>query len=395
LNKLLLILLLTIICDLAIADNSAVSDSVTESVNPTAESSLEINKKFESLESDLNRLKDSQKIVIDNVEKIVGLQKEFHSDALNLLEQLMLKNNTEDPISIKLIQPTNWYIFILPLVTMFIVICGTVLSIKTISLKSKESLLALENSNDNQYQINRENLNSTNELLVHEKDKFRSEQKLNLKKEVFLDLASSFADVLGVIPKLMKLEYSEKDINDQMKFHGGIVAKSYLVAEEKSVAEILKYSAETGEVFINLIRMRAVLLDHKEAIRIYQGTIDSANAEKNRIVSMMKEFNLQGRNDAHLFDHLNKSYDFHDEAVKENTESKSRQESKLKPLHLDFAKKCIDEHSRLLSLLPPMTIALRKELDNDEDSDIFVKALNSNVSRMRTAFGDVFKKAEA
>jgi hypothetical protein len=33
-------------------------------------------------------------------------------------------------------------------------------------------------------------------LLAHEKQKYQSEQKFTLKKEVFLDVARSFADVL-------------------------------------------------------------------------------------------------------------------------------------------------------------------------------------------------------
>ncbi len=65
-------------------------------------------------------------------------------------------------------------------------------------------------------------------LLEHEKDKFQAEQKLSLKKEVFLNLASSFADVLGIVPKLMNLNFSEKDIDEQIGNHSGIVAKSYL-----------------------------------------------------------------------------------------------------------------------------------------------------------------------
>ncbi|CAC9651318.1 hypothetical protein, partial [uncultured Gammaproteobacteria bacterium] len=144
-------------------------------------------------------------------------------------------------------------------------------------------------------------------LLEHEKLKFQSEQKLALKKEVFLSVASSFADVLGVIPKLINLEFTQKEIETKIENHSGIVAKSYLAARETTVAEILKYSSETGETFISLIKDRAVVLDHKKAIEIYQTTIDTANEEKNRIVSIMKEYNLQGRNDPAAFDYLNAS----------------------------------------------------------------------------------------
>jgi hypothetical protein len=53
-----------------------------------------------------------------------------------------------------------------------------------------------------------------------------------------------------------------------MADHSGIVAKSYLAAKESSVAAILNYSAEPAEVFIKLMKERAVVLDHKRTIEI-------------------------------------------------------------------------------------------------------------------------------
>ena len=73
---------------------------------------------------------------------------------------------------------------------------------------------------------NRGNVRRQEAVLEYEKEKFKSAQKLALKKEVFLNVASSFADVLGVIPKLMNLDFSQKEIHREMESHGGIVAKS-------------------------------------------------------------------------------------------------------------------------------------------------------------------------
>lgn len=240
------------------------------------------------------------------------------------------------------------------------------------------------------YLTNKGNERRQDAILKHEKEKFQAEQKLALKKEVFLNVASSFSDILGIFPKLINLDFSDKDINEQSATHGGIVAKSYLAAKEDSVAEILNYSAETAESLLLLLKDRAQLLDHKKAIEIYQETINSADTEKNRILAMMKEFNLQGRKDKGTFDYLDKSYETQENIVKTSSVSLEEQKTILKPLHLKFARKCIEEHGRLLSLLPPMTIALRNELDNDGDSEIFVNALNANIARMNTAFSRVF-----
>lgn len=232
-------------------------------------------------------------------------------------------------------------------------------------------------------------------LLEHEKQKYQSEQKLTLKKEVFLNVASSFADILEILPKLINLDFTQEGIETKMAGHSGIVAKSYLAAKEESVAAILNYSAETAEALIRLMKERAVVLDHKKAIEIYQSTINSAQDEKDRIISIMKELNLQGHNNQATFNYLNKSYETQEAIVERSKISLEEQESILEPLFLIFAKKCISEHSRLLSLLPPMTIALRGELENDQDSQTFVDALNENIERMNLAFDSLFERKEA
>ena len=49
-------------------------------------------------------------------------------------------------------------------------------------------------------------------LLNHEKERFLLEQKMALKKEVFLNMASSFANVLDIIPNLSNLDFSQKQL---------------------------------------------------------------------------------------------------------------------------------------------------------------------------------------
>jgi hypothetical protein len=242
---------------------------------------------------------------------------------------------------------------------------------------------------------NRGNERRQASLLEHEKQKFQAEQRLALKKEVFLNVASSFANVLEVVPKLVNLDFSQKEIDTQLSGHSGIVAKSYLAAKEDSVSEILNYSAEIGEAFLKLMPVRAVLLDHKQAIEIYQDTINSANAEKNRIAQIVKEMNVRGSNDQSTYNYLRNIYETQSAIIDSNSKSKAEQEEIIKPLHISFSKECISQHGRLLSLIPPMTIALRNELENNGNSEVFIKALNENISRMNSAFEKLFDQAEA
>jgi uncharacterized protein YigA (DUF484 family) len=54
------------------------------------------------------------------------------------------------------------------------------------------------------------------------------------------------------------------------------------------------------------MKEREVVLGHQKTIEIYQSTINSAENEKDRITSRMKELNHQGYNNQSTFDRLNK-----------------------------------------------------------------------------------------
>jgi uncharacterized protein YigA (DUF484 family) len=67
------------------------------------------------------------------------------------------------------------------------------------------------------------------------------------------------------------------------------------------------------------MKEREVVLGHQKTIEIYQSTINSAENEKDRITSRMKELNHQGHNNQSTFDRLNEKYDVQESIVKHNT----------------------------------------------------------------------------
>ena len=228
-------------------------------------------------------------------------------------------------------------------------------------------------------------------LLDHETEKYKADQKLSLKKEVFLEVANSFGNVLTIIPKLSDLEFSQKDIEQRLSGHAGIVAKSYLVAEESSVEEIIRFSGDMAEVLLELIPVRNSLLSHKLASEIYQKTIDTAREEKRQISLIMRDFNLKGEVDPATAEYLRGHYRLQDEIIDTNSKSKAKQLKILGPESLRFSKKCIAEQSKLSALVAPMTIALRNELENNGDSQVFTNALNQSISRMDIAFKKLYE----
>ena len=136
-----------------------------------------VSEQVEKLDSDINILlskteeaKSKQSKLNDNINDNYILQKSIESSVKKLLSALESKNNEIKPLQIELKQPTNYFVFALPAVTLIIVIAGTILSIKTITIKSKESLDAISDSNEHQRILNeniiRSELERSREVIV-------------------------------------------------------------------------------------------------------------------------------------------------------------------------------------------------------------------------------------
>jgi len=237
---------------------------------------------------------------------------------------------------------------------------------------------------------NRGNARRQSELLAHEEKKFKFEQNLALKKEVFLEVAASFSRALSVFPRLVDLTIPQKEMFSVMDEHGPTVAKSYLIAKEDTVSKLLAYSNEVTEAYFPLLKSRIILLDHNENITIYQDMISKAEKEQDRLIGIMKELNLQGNSDQHTWDYINKSIESQGKIIIEYNESIKEQQSILEPLHKEFAAECISAYARLGTSIAPVTIAVRKELDNDIDSKLFSETMNAAMARMEDKFAKEF-----
>lgn len=218
-----------------------------------------------------------------------------------------------------------------------------------------------------------------NILLEHEKEKYKFEKRMTLKKEVFLEVAEYFSAALRIIIKILDLNYPQKEIEDLLNKHVGSIAKSYLAASEETVKEIINFSADVAQTMASLMRDRMEALDHKKAIEIYESMIETSRNELERISEPLISIKA---NDKEHIQFLDQQFKHHEKIIQNSSASKAEEEDLLRNLHIQFARKCFSEHGRLLSEMSPMVMAMRLELETDKNHQVFVAALDSNIEKM-------------
>ena len=192
-----------------IPSNTFASNKVKEEFIIKNEKVVLLEKKIESINKNIYNLSNKQKALNEDITKSRNTQNLLNATASNLVTLIEEKYSDNKAIPIKVIQPINWYPYLLPIITMFIVIATTYLSIRTINIKSKESLSALENSN--QALIN---MNNTSILEEHNRSQRtiitnnRQEWITSLRNEI----TSFLAEVASTSPSQSFEDISSEDV---------------------------------------------------------------------------------------------------------------------------------------------------------------------------------------
>lgn len=193
-------------------------------VLPSAYSADEINKedntaneKLELVESKISSLNESFNDLLSRQEKLNKdinesqiLQNAINSTASNLVNYFEGQYSENKSIPISISQKTNWYPYLLPLITIFIVIASTILSIKTIQIKSKESLTALEASNKTLVDIN-------DKTISEEHDRSQKTIITNNRQEWINTLRNEITLFLGVVASTSPTQKTTEMNPDDLK----------------------------------------------------------------------------------------------------------------------------------------------------------------------------------
>ena len=139
------------------AEEANMVETSAEIVKHFEKEKVVIKEKISDLNIQLKKLQESDLAIEEYLQKNLKSQQDFQHSIQQLVNNLSTNKNDVPSMKIDLEQPTNFYIFALPLVTIFIVLGGTWLSLRTLKIKSKESIDALKESNVNQVNISKLN----------------------------------------------------------------------------------------------------------------------------------------------------------------------------------------------------------------------------------------------
>lgn len=232
-----------------------------------------------------------------------------------------------------------------------------------------------------------EEIRSNNQLKLAE-----IEREKNIRKEVYLEATEALTRTLNVIGNLANLEANDQEITKQMNDDSGSIAKVQIVGSAATVKSVTIIMGSIGAAIMELMLERSVLKQRKNSIDILGDLRSKSQSEIEKYISIMKNLNLEGNKDPHLWKTLNENVEFETKQRDEYRDEISKLWEVQNKEHLEFIKKCMDRFFEISKQIPEAVISVREDLNLPISSEEYIEINNKNLELGEQVFGEFFNK---
>lgn len=231
--------------------------------------------------------------------------------------------------------------------------------------------------------------------LKHDSHQRDRERNMILRKEVYLPAAEAISKGITILTELVELNLSTQEVKENLSSYSAAISKIQIVGSNNTVQATSAFSQKLVSSFLELIVIRAPLLDRKNEIEIRTNFINKTQSELDRYIKLMKDANLAGNTDQRIWDSLNRSVEYeqkqNERYIKERSELTSIQDKKL----ANFFELCVLKQAEVSRLIPTAIFAIREELEMSIDKDAYLASFNAGLKENNKIFQDFLNDAKA
>lgn len=238
---------------------------------------------------------------------------------------------------------------------------------------------------------NRGNNNRLLEQLRHDKDQRDREREMGLRRDVYLKAAESVSKAMSAIARTSNLDITEDELGNDLSESSASFSKIHIIGKYKTVQAVSQFSSELAAVYLLLLTKRVPLLKKKNKISIIDGLIEKSSREREKIIEMMKEQNLQGPAEKRVFDLLNNNFEFEGKRLDDWFVQRDSLNKELLSDRIDFLRECASVYANLSKLLVPVMVTIREELDMTIDETKYRQMMEGETTKQNKVLDDFLK----
>jgi hypothetical protein len=241
---------------------------------------------------------------------------------------------------------------------------------------------------------NRSNDRRLREQFSHDREQKNRERELTLKKEIFLSVAEAFSAGIGAVNRFGNLEISNEQITSSFTDKSSSVAKVYVIAKMETSSAVAKFTSELASTYLRLFAKRVPLIEKKQRIDFLKEQIAAFSKQRDQMLELMREYNINGETNPEKFEALNSNFQFEQQNISNTIKEQDQALLTLHSQQLDFIRECVSETVRLNTFLTPALIAIRTELELPIAPDAFDQLFKENSQKMEQALSEFVQQIQ-
>lgn len=242
---------------------------------------------------------------------------------------------------------------------------------------------------------NRANDKRLKQQLSHDRELKTRERELSLRKEVYMDAVDAISTGINTVGKFTNLDIPDDKLTSSFSDKSSAISKVYIISQTDTVKAIDSIIWQLNEIYMRLMAKRFPLMALKQQIGIIQKQIAGFETERDRILELIKQFNISGEADQRKWSMLDQNYTFEATRIDEKIKEQSKCIMQLTSDQIVFMRDCIDEINKLNRLLIPAIKAVRHELEMPFDEISYAMIIEENIMKQQRSIEEFIEKVRA
>jgi hypothetical protein len=226
----------------------------------------------------------------------------------------------------------------------------------------------------------------------HERESKTKDREMALRKEVFLSAAEAVAAGMNSIGRFANFDIPNDQVTQPYVEKSPAISKVHVIARTETILPLAQFTSRLGALYLELFARRHELMSERNAIALVDNQVAQFGKERDRILEMIKQHNIQGVVDQRRWKVLQDNFEFEQKRINDGLAHRAQLAAALQPKHLEFMRQCLSHTEQLGGMLIPVLTAVRRELELPLDEAAYRQAMMESYAQQQQAVDGFIRK---
>ncbi|WP_459950182.1 hypothetical protein [Denitratisoma sp. agr-D3] len=226
----------------------------------------------------------------------------------------------------------------------------------------------------------------------HERKWKTKDREMALRKDVFLSAAEAVAAGMNCIGRFANFDIPNDQVTQPYVEKASAISKVHVIARTETILPLAQLTSRLGVMYMELFARRYELLREKNALTLIDDQVAQFEKERDRILELIKQHNIEGIADQRRWKVLQDNFDFEQKRIKEGLEHRGELAASLQPKHLEFMRECLSRTKELGVMIIPILTELRSELELPLNESAYRQAMMESYAQQQQAIDNFIQK---